>query len=182
MIDSARTFSPEVVPLLEPSLKQLVQPTARPGYPSRVVPLRLPESRLGHLLIRIQFYMVEKRRSIALEMLGLVKPENPWRKSWCAVLVLLAVCSLAVSVATRYCSPESPSYAGKTLHRHSSPEQSRQRLTKSTANWISPVVCSVALQAPSSYPRLAPAGPPIPNLVFEKSLYNRPPPSSESLA
>jgi hypothetical protein len=33
------------------------------------------------------------------------------------------------------------------------------------------------LPAPTSYPRIAPAGPPIPTVLLETSLYNRPPPS-----
>ena len=101
-----------------------------------------------------------------------------WRTIGCAIVVLLAVSSLTVSVATRYCSPASSnSYSVKTLHKHSSPERSRQRLTKSSTNWITPVVRTAVLEAPTSYPRIAPAGPPIPSVLLEKSLYNRPPPS-----
>ena len=96
--------------------------------------------------------------------------------------MLLAVCALTVSVATRYSSGGDPAYTVATAHKHSSPEPNRQRLTKNTTNWIPQVVRSVVLQAPTSYPRIAPAGPPIPNLLLEKSLYNRPPPSSEFLS
>jgi len=32
-------------------------------------------------------------------------------------------------------------------------------------------------QAPIVYPRVAPAGPPLPTLLLEENLYNRPPPS-----
>lgn len=88
----------------------------------------------------------------------------------------MAVTSLAVSVATRYCSPQGSSYSVKTLHKHSSPEQIRQRLTKSAANWMPQVMQAGGLQAPTSYPRIAPAGPPLPSVLLETSLYNRPPP------
>ena len=56
-------------------------------------------------------------------------------------------------------------------------EPARQRMTKAASNWMPSVARSYALQAPTSYPRIAPAGPPIPGVILEKSLYNRPPPS-----
>lgn len=126
--------------------------------------------------------MVEATQLVTTEMLSLTNPESPQCRRWCALVILLAVCALTVSVATRYGHAQSASAStGKTLQKHSSPEPSRQRLSKNAANWIPPVVRSITLQAPSSYPRIAPAGPPIPNLVLENSLYNRPPPT-QSLA
>ncbi|HWW13720.1 MAG TPA: hypothetical protein VN310_03575 [Candidatus Dormibacteraeota bacterium] len=106
--------------------------------------------------------------------------DNRPHRHWCAVVVLVAVCSLTVSVATRYCSPlGTSSLTMKTVQTHTSPDAKRQRLTKNAANWVPPVVCFDILQSPSSYPRIAPAAPPIPSLFFEENLYNRPPPSSE---
>src|ERR1700721_634400 len=102
--------------------------------------------------------------------------EGTWRRNWCAIVIFLAVTALAVSVATRYCSVQNSSYSVRTLHKHSSPEQSRQRLTKSAANWMPQVMQDGVLQAPTSYPRIAPAGPPIPTVLLDTSLYNRPPP------
>src|ERR1700757_5531230 len=110
-------------------------------------------------------------------MLRLTNLEGSWRKSCCALVVFLVVTSLAVSVATRYCSPQSASYSARTLHKHSSPEQARQRLTNTAVNWMPEMVQSSVLLAPSASPRIAPAGPPIPSVLFETSLYNRPPPS-----
>jgi hypothetical protein len=111
-------------------------------------------------------------------MLPLPNLEGRWRRASCAFVVLLAVFALTVSVATRYCARQGSSpYAVKTLHKHSSPEQARQRLTKNAVNWMPQVVQARILQAPSSYPRIAPAGPPMPNVLLETSLYNRPPPS-----
>jgi len=111
-------------------------------------------------------------------MLHLTNLEGRWRRASCAFVILLAAFALTVSVATRYCAPQGSSpYAVKTLHKHSSPEQARQRLTKNAVNWMPQVVQTGILQAPSSYPRIAPAGPPMPNVLLETSLYNRPPPS-----
>src|ERR1700733_8669196 len=107
-------------------------------------------------------------------MLRLTNLEGRWR---CAIVIFVAVTALTVSVATRYCSAYSGSYSARTLHKHSSPEQSRQRLTKSAANWMPQVIQTGVLAAPTSYPRIAPAGPPIPSVLLETSLYDRPPPS-----
>jgi hypothetical protein len=116
-------------------------------------------------------------------MLLLSHFEDRRRRWWCAVVVLVAVCSLIVSVATRYSSTfDASSTAVNAGQIHTSPEAKRQHLAKDAANWLPPVICFSVLQSPSSYPRIAPAGPPIPGLVLEESLYNRPPPSFESLS
>jgi hypothetical protein len=98
------------------------------------------------------------------------------------VVALAAVCSLTVSVATRYTSAwnvSSPSV--KTVQAHTTPEAKRQRLLKDAANWVPPLVRFDVLGSLSSYPRIAPAVPPRPIFLFEASLYNRPPPSSDPL-
>jgi len=105
------------------------------------------------------------------------------RRVWCALVILLSVCSLIVNVATRYSTFGNPSSATvKTVQARTSPEAKRQHLAKDAANWLPPVICFSVLQSPNSYPRIAPAGPPISGLVLEESLYNRPPPSFESLS
>jgi hypothetical protein len=109
-------------------------------------------------------------------MLRMTNFEVTWRRMFCAIIVFVAVTSLAASVATRYCSPQGSSYSVKSLHKPFSPEQSRQRLTKSTANWMPQAMQEINLQAPISYPRIAPAGPPLPSVILETNLYNRPPP------
>jgi hypothetical protein len=96
------------------------------------------------------------------------------------VVVLVAVFSLTLSVATRYSSPyAAPLLTVKTLQNHTYPEAKRQRLAKDAADWVPPVTCIDGLCEPNYYPRIAPAGPPIPTLVLEDNLYNRPPPSLE---
>jgi hypothetical protein len=108
---------------------------------------------------------------------------NMLRSGWCAFIVLLAVCSITVSVATRYCSTESSSaYTVNTLHKHSSRETSRQRLTKEAISWIPRLICSAVLQARPSYPRITPVDHPVLVANFDKSLYNRPPPRAKFLA
>jgi|SRR5271163_2438096 len=105
--------------------------------------------------------------------------EDRRRKSWCAVVVLIAVCLLTVSVATRYCSAGDVSpLAVKTVQGHGASDAKRQRLAKNAAAWVPPLVSFDVLRSPSSYARIAPAPPLIPNLLLEENLYNRPPPSS----
>jgi hypothetical protein len=115
-------------------------------------------------------------------MLRLTNLEKQWRRGSCAIVVLLAVFSLTVSVATRYCSGQSSSAGSavrsvRSLPEHSSPERSRPRLTKTTADSMPPVVRGAVLGAPRSYPRIAPAEPLVLSFLLEESLYNRPPPS-----
>ncbi|MFZ0276441.1 MAG: hypothetical protein WA254_05635 [Candidatus Sulfotelmatobacter sp.] len=103
--------------------------------------------------------------------------EDQRRKIWCAVVVLAAVCSLTVSVATRYSSSWDVSVPTvKTVQAHTTPE-ARQRLDKDAANWVPPLVCFDALRSPSSYRQTAPAEPHTQNVLLEESLFNRPPPS-----
>lgn len=116
-------------------------------------------------------------------MLRLTNPDTPRGKAFSAVLVLVAVCSLAISVATRYCAPEYPSAAKTTVtHKHASSEQTRQRLTQSTANWLPPVVQDDSLESPTEYQSVTAVQPAIVSSFLGQSLSNRPPPSSSSLS
>jgi hypothetical protein len=115
-------------------------------------------------------------------MLSLTNRRDGRCARWCALVVMLAVCSLAISVATRYNSSEGSSRStSKSLHKQSIEEPSRQRLTKNAAQWIPPVVVAAILYVPTSDSRVAVARPEIPNCSFCSNLYYRPPPSSASL-
>jgi len=127
--------------------------------------------------------MLQTARREKREMLQLTNCEDSRHRRWCAVLVLFAVCALTVNVATRYAfCPGASVGSTTTVHKHSSPVSSRQRLMKSAATWMPPAVCSTVLEAPSAYLRIAPAAPQIPSLLFEENLYNRPPPYSDFLS
>jgi hypothetical protein len=103
-------------------------------------------------------------------------------KNLFAAMVLLAVCSLTVSLATRYSFPvDSSSRVVKSIKVHASPDTQRQRLDKKAANWVPPVFCLAGLQAPSFCPRIAPAAAPVTTLLLGDNLYNRPPPAFTSL-
>jgi hypothetical protein len=102
---------------------------------------------------------------------------------WSSAVVLLAVCSLTISVASRFSGYSTASDSiHKTIQKQASPRAHRQRLLKNAAIWIPPAVASDIVRAPRAYPRIFPAGPPVPALLFEEILYNRPPPIFISLA
>ena len=99
-------------------------------------------------------------------------------KNLFATTVLLVVCSLTVSLATRYYFPvDSSSQAVKSIKVQKSPDAQRQRLDKKAANWVPPVFCLTQLEAPGFSPRIAPTGLPVMSLLLEEKLYNRPPPA-----
>jgi hypothetical protein len=91
----------------------------------------------------------------------------------------MAVCSLAVSVTTRYCSPETAPSSAVKARCGSSPERGRQRLTDDAANWIPPVIVSSPLEEPASYPPVAAEKPAVADPSFASLLYYRPPPFSD---
>jgi len=53
----------------------------------------------------------------------------------------------------------------------------RQHMNRDAVGFVPPVPVFAAFQAPTSYPYVAPAGPPLAVILLEQSLYNRPPPS-----
>src|SRR5215469_7766796 len=104
--------------------------------------------------------MLEVKQQPNREMLSLTNRRNGRCALWCALVVLMAVCSLAVSVATRYSSPETAPASRVAASRcHSSEDPGRQRLTKDAADWIPPVIISWLMQEPASYPDVAPERP-----------------------
>lgn len=114
-------------------------------------------------------------------MLRLTDRRNGRCARWCALVVLVATCSLAISVATRYGSPQDAvSGTSLTVHKAhgcSTYKPGRQRLTKDAADWLPPVLAWVNLYQPAPEPRIAAVDVAIPNLTFDSSLYYRPPPS-----
>jgi hypothetical protein len=88
-------------------------------------------------------------------------------------LVSVVMFSLVLTLATR-------TFRGTTPHsiavQSDSPQAMRQHMDRDAVRWAAPVAKMVVSQAPTFYPRVAPAGPPLPTLLLEENLYNRPPP------
>jgi hypothetical protein len=92
-----------------------------------------------------------------------------------ALIILLAVVSLSTSLATRVFQYTPP--GAKVSIRSSSVEAVRQHLDRDATTWARPPVSFSLLEPSTFYPRFAPAGPPLPAVLFDESLSNRPPPS-----
>lgn len=102
-----------------------------------------------------------------------------WHQRGCALVVIVAVCALTVSLATRFVFFDNPPMLGvTTVHHHVSAPPSRQRLIGTATAWNAPLTRTSLLDSTCSYRRMAPTGPRMLCILFEKSLYNRPPPSS----
>jgi len=98
---------------------------------------------------------------------------------WWQSLMLIVVTALGVSLATRVWHDVTP--AGTHVQSTASTGM-RQHMDRDATCWIAPVPDFSFHESVSFYPKFAPAGPPLPNLLFEESLYNRPPPSPSFIA
>ncbi len=98
-------------------------------------------------------------------------------KRWRSIVVLIFVCVLAAGVATRYANRAGLGVDSVRCAAQHDLQGKRQHLDRDASKWIAPDVGAIILEAPSHYPRIAPAGPPIPKQFFEDDLYNRPPPA-----
>jgi hypothetical protein len=99
---------------------------------------------------------------------------NQQHSRWHVLVIVLAICGLTVSVATRTFRLTMPH--GVTA-RSADSHAMRQHMDRDAAQWSPPVPILGTLQTPVAYPRVAPAGTPIPSVLFDESLSNRPPPS-----
>jgi hypothetical protein len=89
-------------------------------------------------------------------------------------LLCTLIFSLVVTLATRTFHLTIP--RGVTAQSKAA-QAMRQHMDGDAAQWTPPVQILTTLQAPTFYPHVAPAGPPLGVLLLEESLYNRPPPS-----
>jgi hypothetical protein len=122
-------------------------------------------------------------RIVRLGMLQLTNLGKPSRKRWCAAIVLVVICTLTISLATRYSSSQGP--ADETLtavHQHHSLTPGIQRLLNNATTWVPPLVEAAIFDDPGHYPHIAPSDSPISSVLLERNLYNRPPPSLFSLS
>jgi hypothetical protein len=99
-------------------------------------------------------------------------------RGWRGVLIVIAICSLTLSVATRFwASSTSQSKIVKSVDQRSV-EPKRQHLNKDATRWVAPLVDFSIFVPAAIETSLALSGPVLPKHVFSESLYNRPPPSS----
>lgn len=130
------------------------------------------------LLVMSAFAMLQITRHLS-GMFHLNNLEARRSQRWWVAVVLLAVCSITVSVATRYSVPGRASDSKvTTVRNHVDIEPIRQRLLNNAASWMPPVVGSAILQHKATFSRLVWIDAPAPRVFFEESLSNRPPPSN----
>ena len=99
---------------------------------------------------------------------------NRLHSRWHVLVIILAICGLTFSLATRTFRLTVPhTVTAQSVDSHAV----RQHMDRDAAKWIPPVPVLTVLEAPVFYPRFAPAGPPLPSVLFDESLSNRPPPS-----
>jgi len=101
-------------------------------------------------------------------------------RGWRGALIVIAICSLTFSLATRFWITPSPSHTTKSADRRSV-DPKRQHLVRDATRWVAPSATFSSVETAPIETCLAPAGPLLPKHVFSDSLYNRPPPSSEVL-
>lgn len=94
----------------------------------------------------------------------------PW---WRVAFVCVVMSSLVLSLATRTFGGTA---SRSIVVQSNSPQAMRQHMDRDAVRWAAPVAKLVVSQAPTFYPRVAPSGPPLPTLLLEENLYNRPPP------
>lgn len=102
------------------------------------------------------------------------RPLNCRRSSWHLFVIGLALLALTLSLETR---TSIPTTSHSITAQPQSSQASRQQMDGDAFQWVSPAPVLTVLQVPTFYPRVAPAGPLLPYLLFDESLYNRPPPS-----
>src|ERR1700722_1061349 len=98
-------------------------------------------------------------------------------RGWRSALIVIAICSLTLSLATRFWTPSRSHTRIVKSVDHRSLDPKRQHLNKDAARWVSPAACFIVIAPASVEASLAPAVPLLPKHVFSDSLHNRPPPS-----
>jgi hypothetical protein len=94
-------------------------------------------------------------------------------RRWEVAVVVLAICGLTVSLATRTFRTR---FSTGAIVKSISRPPIRQHMDRDATKWVPPVPTLAVLEVPVFYPKFAPAGPPLPRLYYEESLSNRPPP------
>jgi hypothetical protein len=93
---------------------------------------------------------------------------------WRVLVIVLAICGLTVSVATRTFRLTVPH--GTTVQSNS-PHAMRQHLDRDAARWIPPIQSFPILPPPVFDPYVPSTRPSLQSALLDESLYNRPPPS-----
>jgi hypothetical protein len=100
------------------------------------------------------------------------------RHGWPRVLILLVICSLTLSLATRFCVQTTSKLSTVKSVERRSVEPKRQHLHRDMSGLGGPVGVAAFWTPVMLYPPVAEIEPGVPSHPSYHSLYNRPPPSS----
>lgn len=109
----------------------------------------------------------------SMKAIGRAQVEGCRAWSWRRALICLVLLSLVVTLATRF----QVTVQDTATIQSSASQAMRQHMNQDAVRWAAPILQLTVLQAPTFYPRVAPAGPPLATLLVEENLYNRPPPA-----
>lgn len=119
-----------------------------------------------------------QRRSVPHRKMMLFKNWRAHGHGWRTVLVAVAICSLALCLATRFAVPlTSQNHAVKSIDDRAG-EPKRLNLTRDATQFAAPVATASCLEPTVLYMHAVPSGPMCTNSILSLVLYNRPPPSS----
>src|SRR5215471_15163431 len=90
-------------------------------------------------------------------------------RRWNMFVINIAIAALTCSLATRTFRLK-PSH-GPTV-QSAATQAMRQHLDRDGVRWIPPLPVAVVLDAPTFYPRISPAGPPLQDLPLHSPLYD----------
>jgi len=116
-------------------------------------------------------------RIVRLAMLPLTNAGRSGHKRWCTAIVLVAACTLTISVATRYSCSQGPAADTQTVVQNHSLAPGLQRLLNNALTWMPPLGEAAIFHDSAHYPHIAPSDSPTSSILLETNLYNRPPPS-----
>lgn len=104
--------------------------------------------------------------------IGTSRVEGSRARLWRWALTGLVLLSLVFTLATRF----QITIQDTATVQSSASQAARQHMNQDAVRWVAPILELTVLQAPTFYPRVVSAGPPLPTLLKEENLYNRPPP------
>ncbi len=116
-------------------------------------------------------------RLVTAEELKMQLARHLGAAKWRYALILLAICSLTLSLATRFSvQSSSQSHSTKTVDRRSA-EPKQQHLDRDATHWVVSTAYLGFVEPSATGLPLDLVGPPLPRVLLGNSLYNRPPPA-----
>lgn len=121
--------------------------------------------------------LYNSRRNALYFKVGMFQSRKVADRGWRGVLILVAVCALTSSLATRFYLPTTSQCHTTNSVEVRSPEPKRQHLDRDASHWVAPDNTFTLMQPALADLGLTPIRPVLITPIFGDSLYTRPPPS-----